>query len=50
MASQTHGSSDTVSVAKLGLYGTIGTAIISAITTAVVGLINYNDQIGRAHV
>lgn len=43
MASQTHGSSDTVSVAKLGLYGTIGTAIISAITTAVVGLINYND-------
>ena len=44
MASQTHSSSDTVSVAKLGLYGTIGTAIISAITTAVVGLINYNDR------
>jgi hypothetical protein len=46
MASQTHSSSDTVSVAKIGLYGTIGTAIISAITTAVVGLINYNDRQG----
>jgi hypothetical protein len=44
MASQTHSSSDTVSVAKLGLYGTIGTAIISAVTTAVIGLINYNDR------
>jgi hypothetical protein len=44
MASQTHSSSDTVSVAKLGLYGTIGTAIISAITTAVVGMINYNNR------
>jgi hypothetical protein len=44
MASRTHSSSDTVSVAKLGLYGTIGTAIISAVTTAVVGLINYHDR------
>jgi hypothetical protein len=44
MATRTRGPSDTVSVAKLGLYGTIGTAIISAITTAIVGMVNHNNR------
>jgi hypothetical protein len=44
MASHANSSNDTVSVAKLGLYGTIGAAIISAVTTTVVGVLNNNGS------
>jgi hypothetical protein len=34
---------DSMSVAKLGLIGTIGTAVISAVTTTVIGVLNHNN-------
>jgi hypothetical protein len=43
MASHAHSPSDPVSVAKLGLFGTIGAAIIGAATTLVVQMSNHND-------
>ena len=47
MASHARGpGSDSVSGAKLGLYGTIGTAIIGAVTTIVVGVLNHNNGSG----
>ena len=44
MTSHARGSSDPVSVAKLGLYGTIGTAIIGAVTTTVIGVLSHNND------
>ena len=44
MTSHARASSDPVSVAKLGLYGTIGTAIIGAVTTTVIGVLNVHDS------
>ena len=41
MTSHARGSSDPVSVAKLGLYGTIGTAIIGAVTTIFIGVLSH---------
>ena len=41
MTSRARGSSDPVSVAKLGLYGTIGTAIIGAVTTIFIGVLSH---------
>jgi len=43
MASQAHSTSDPVSVAKLGLFGTIGAAIIGAATTLVVQMSNHDE-------
>jgi hypothetical protein len=43
MASHAHSPGDSVSVAKLGLFGTIGAATIGAVTTLVVGMSNRND-------
>jgi hypothetical protein len=34
---------ESVSVAKLGLYGTIGAGIITAVTSIVVGVLNHNS-------
>ena len=47
MASHARGpGSDSVSGAKLGLYGTIGTAIIGAVTTIVIGVLNHPHSSG----
>jgi hypothetical protein len=43
MASQAHSQGDPMSVAKLGLFGTIGAAVIGAVTTLVVQMSNHND-------
>lgn len=43
MASHAHTQGDSVSVAKLGLFGTIGAAVIGAVTTLVVSTSNHND-------
>ena len=42
MASHAHRRGDSMSVAKLGLIGTIGAAIIGAVTTIVVGVLDHN--------
>jgi len=39
MSTHARGATDSVSVARLGLYGTIGTAIIGAVATVLVGVI-----------
>lgn len=43
MASHAHSPGDSVSVAKLSLFGTIGAATIGAVTTLVVGMSKDND-------
>jgi hypothetical protein len=45
MASQAHSTGDSISVAKLGLFGTIGGAIITAVTTLVVNHSNHTEAI-----
>ena len=42
MATHAHGPGDSVSAAKLSLYGTIGRALIAAVSAIIVGVVNHN--------
>jgi hypothetical protein len=42
MTTHAHGPGDSVSAAKLSLYGSIGTALIAAVSAIIVGVVNHD--------